>query len=222
MSGGCDGIRVSLGAYALDALDPAERAPIDSHLAFCEGCRRELAQLNETARLLVRVPLIEVERAGLVATGERERAGNQQTRRTRIWRTRPAVAVVAAVAAAVVALVWAGGGHHPAPGRGSLTASANDRATHVSARVTLHRRASGTVARLIMEGVRPRLRCRLVVLALNGQRELVATYQADPDGTANVTSESAFPITAIAAVEVLAGHNQQVVQIPVHDSRAGV
>lgn len=222
MSGGCDVIRVSLGAYALDGLDPAARASIDAHLACCEDCRREVAQLKETAGLLVGVPLREVERAGLVAADELERAGNQQTRRTRIWRARPAVAVVAAVAAAVLALVWAGGGHHPAPGRGSLIASASDRATHVSAKLTLHRRASGTAATLVMEGVRPGLRCRFVVLALNGRRELAASYLTDPDGTANVTIESAMPITAIASVEVLAGHNQRVVQIPVHGSRPGV
>lgn len=220
MSGGCDLIRVSLGAYALNALDPAERASIDSHVAGCEECRREVAQLNDTARLLVRVPLIEVERAGLVATRECERAGNQQTRRTALSRTRPAVAVVAAVAAAVLALVWAGGTRHPAPERVSLTASASDRATHVSAKVTLQPRGSGTAATLIMEDVRPRLRCRLVVLALNGKRELAATYETDPDGTANVTIQSGMPITAIASVEVLAPNNQTVVQIPVHGSRA--
>jgi anti-sigma factor RsiW len=215
-------IRVSLGAYALDALDPAERASIEAHLPCCQDCRRELAQLSETAQLLVHVPLVEVERAGLVATHNLESADDQQTRRTRAWRAGTAVAVVAAVAAAAVSLVWAGGGHHPAPGRVSLTASASDRATHVSAKVTLQRRGSGTVATLIMEGVRPRLQCRLVVLALNGRREFVATYQADPDGTADVTTESAIPITAIASVEVLAGHNQRVVRIPVHDSRPGV
>jgi hypothetical protein len=71
-----------------------------------------------------------------------------------------------------------------------------------------------------MRGVRPYLRCRLVILALNGTRELVANYRTDPDGTADVTTESAIPITAIASVDVLAGQNQQVVQIPVHSSRS--
>lgn len=221
MSGRCDLIRVSLGAYALDALDRAERASIEAHLAGCQDCRRELAQLNETVGLLARVPLREVERAGLVATDQSEGARSQQIRRTRIWRTGMAAAVVAAVAAAVVALAWPGRGHHPPSGRASLTASGSDRASHVSAKVTLQRRASGTAATLILEGVRPHLRCRMFVLARNGKRELAATYRTDDDGTANVTTESGIPITAIASVDVLAGHNQQVVQIPVHGSHPG-
>ena len=36
-------------AYALDALDPAERAEYEEHLATCERCREELAQLSVVA-----------------------------------------------------------------------------------------------------------------------------------------------------------------------------
>ena len=36
-------------AYALDALDPAERAEYEEHLATCERCRDELAQLSVVA-----------------------------------------------------------------------------------------------------------------------------------------------------------------------------
>jgi anti-sigma-K factor RskA len=37
------------GAYALDALDPAERAEFEAHLATCPECREEVAGLRETA-----------------------------------------------------------------------------------------------------------------------------------------------------------------------------
>jgi anti-sigma factor RsiW len=37
------------GAYALDALDPAERAEFEAHLATCAECREEVAGLRETA-----------------------------------------------------------------------------------------------------------------------------------------------------------------------------
>jgi anti-sigma-K factor RskA len=36
-------------AYALDALDPAERAEYEEHLATCQRCRDELAQLSVVA-----------------------------------------------------------------------------------------------------------------------------------------------------------------------------
>lgn len=40
------------GAYALDALDELERARFDQHLAMCEDCRAEVAELRETAAFL--------------------------------------------------------------------------------------------------------------------------------------------------------------------------
>jgi hypothetical protein len=41
-----------LGAYALDALEPDERAIVDQHLASCPRCRAELADHLEVAALL--------------------------------------------------------------------------------------------------------------------------------------------------------------------------
>jgi anti-sigma-K factor RskA len=40
------------GAYALDAVDDLERARFEQHLAGCEDCRAEVAELRETAALL--------------------------------------------------------------------------------------------------------------------------------------------------------------------------
>jgi hypothetical protein len=225
MTGGCDLVRVSLGAYAVDALDPAERRPVAAHLVRCERCRGELAELSAVAGLLRGVPLREVERVGLLVGDEFGSDGDEEARRV---RRRPgrhgavavAVAVVAALVAAVMALVSPWGAHRWPYERGSLVSSGTDRATRVFARVTLQRRAWGTAATLSLRGVRPHLRCRLVVVARNGKRELVMTYRADYDGTADVTTKSDIPITAIASLEVLAGHDERVVQIPVHDSRS--
>jgi len=40
------------GAYAMDALDELERARFEQHLASCDDCRAEVAELRETAALL--------------------------------------------------------------------------------------------------------------------------------------------------------------------------
>ncbi|MFT4082308.1 MAG: anti-sigma factor [Nocardioides sp.] len=40
------------GAYAVDALEPPERAEFERHLAECESCRAEVAGLRETAAML--------------------------------------------------------------------------------------------------------------------------------------------------------------------------
>jgi anti-sigma factor RsiW len=48
--------RTQLGAYALGALEPAEVAAVDEHLATCAECRAELAELTEMKDLLGEVP----------------------------------------------------------------------------------------------------------------------------------------------------------------------
>lgn len=40
------------GAYAVDALDDLERARFEHHLAECDDCRAEVAELRETAAML--------------------------------------------------------------------------------------------------------------------------------------------------------------------------
>ncbi|HYN67705.1 MAG TPA: zf-HC2 domain-containing protein, partial [Ornithinibacter sp.] len=40
------------GAYAVDALDDAERASFEQHLALCADCRAEVAELSATAHSL--------------------------------------------------------------------------------------------------------------------------------------------------------------------------
>ena len=40
------------GAYAVDAVDDVERARFERHLADCDACRQEVAELREAAALL--------------------------------------------------------------------------------------------------------------------------------------------------------------------------
>jgi putative zinc finger protein len=51
----CAETRLSLGVYVLGAIDPAERAQVDAHLAGCRDCRDELAGLAGLPALLSRV-----------------------------------------------------------------------------------------------------------------------------------------------------------------------
>jgi hypothetical protein len=51
----CAEARISLGVYVLGAIDPAERAAVNAHLATCRDCRDELAGLAALPALLSRV-----------------------------------------------------------------------------------------------------------------------------------------------------------------------
>jgi hypothetical protein len=58
----CTEARLSLGVYVLGAIDPAERALVDTHLLICEECRDELAGLAGLPALLARVNPDEISR----------------------------------------------------------------------------------------------------------------------------------------------------------------
>ena len=58
----CTDARLSLGVYVLGAIDPAERALVDAHLATCRDCRDELAGLAGLPALLARVNPDEISR----------------------------------------------------------------------------------------------------------------------------------------------------------------
>jgi hypothetical protein len=60
----CDQARISLGVYVLGAIDPAERAMVDAHLANCEACRAELDELAGLPALLAMVSTEEALRLG--------------------------------------------------------------------------------------------------------------------------------------------------------------
>ena len=48
--------RAELSAYHDDALAPAERSAVDSHLATCDDCRARLAELRSVASLIGALP----------------------------------------------------------------------------------------------------------------------------------------------------------------------
>jgi anti-sigma-K factor RskA len=99
-------------AYALDALDAEERDGYEAHLAQCERCRVELAELGDaTIALALAVPspapppelrtrILEA------ASSERENVVPLPVRRSWLWRTTAAAAAVAACAAIGLG-IWA-------------------------------------------------------------------------------------------------------------------
>ena len=51
----CEEVRMSLGAYALGALEPEECVFVEAHLAECDGCRAEFEELTGVVAFLGRV-----------------------------------------------------------------------------------------------------------------------------------------------------------------------
>lgn len=106
-------IHTLTGAYALNALSDDERAAFEDHLAQCEACRGEVAELRETAARLgsaVAAPAPPGLKATVLEQVQRTRqlppqGGQVIPLRRRSWPTR---LTAAAAAAAVIAAVLLG------------------------------------------------------------------------------------------------------------------
>lgn len=113
-------IHALAGAYALDAVTEIERAGFTRHLAECETCTAEVAELTETAARLAVVTratppprlrdavLAEVGRTRQVGAGRTVSAERAAGRRTAGGRAAWPRRVLSAVAAAIVLLAGVG------------------------------------------------------------------------------------------------------------------
>jgi anti-sigma-K factor RskA len=91
-----------LGGYVLGALEPAERAGFEEHLAGCERCQAEVAELRGLPELLEQAaPPVEVPpslRERTFAAVERAAARERRRRRLRLALTAVAACLVLVVA----------------------------------------------------------------------------------------------------------------------------
>jgi Putative zinc-finger len=200
MNAECPDVRQALGVYVVGAIDPAERAFVDQHLATCRDCRDELAGLAGLPALLGRVSLDEVERGLNTSAGRAAPTGRlldsmltevaRQQRTTRLRR------VMLAAAAAVVLLAGAGAGagvQALLSGSSSATppaavshwrkVSGRDPTTKVIGEVRFLRRSWGTQTDVAVGGVKYGTRCELWVTDTAGRRVAVGGWQYKDEGS---------------------------------------
>jgi hypothetical protein len=106
MTMNCDEVRMSLGVYALGALDPEEHAAVEAHLAGCGECRAEAEELSGVAGFLGKVSQEDVVQVASPPRAVLDRLLDARTRRRR--RTARTLLAVAAsvVLAGVGGTVW--------------------------------------------------------------------------------------------------------------------
>jgi Putative zinc-finger len=197
---GCREIRQSLGVYVLGAIDPAERAQVDDHLAACLECREELASLAGLPAMLRKVPIVEAERLA-APDQDLERAGvpsaemltslvarTANVRRIHRWRT-----IATAAAVAIVAL---GGGAAvanalqppaaPAPSQPSLDWHLTSGTGPVAgAHLTVRYRPQlwGTLMEVNVSGLQPGSVCEFKVVDAAGRPQVVGSWTLWKDGS---------------------------------------
>jgi anti-sigma factor RsiW len=170
----CREIRHTLGVYVLGAIDPADRAEVDEHLATCADCREELAGLAGLPALLRRVPQAEAERLAEIDPADppaAEKAPEElltpvlarmaHARRVRRWRELAAAAAVVVLAlgagAAGATLAQSSSATPPAgqvaAGHGWQTVTSTDAATGVRMTVKYTPRTWGTLMSVRVSGI---------------------------------------------------------------------
>jgi Putative zinc-finger len=190
---GCRQIKQALGVYVLGAIDPAERAQVDEHLATCPECREELASLAGLPAMLRKVPVVEAERLA-AAEEDPEHTGmpspelltsllgrTANVRRIRRWRGLAAAAAVALVAvaggAAVTNALEPGGSQPTTPA--SVTAWHQTSGTGPSgAHLTVRYRHKtwGTEMEVNVTGLRPGSVCQFQVTNKAGGQSVVGSW----------------------------------------------
>lgn len=205
----CSEARISLGVYVLGAIEPAERAIVDAHLATCQECRDELAGFAGLPALLARVsreeaialaddsespfPFAEI----MPPEPPRELLATvldltQGRRRRRRWRD----AGLAVAAAAVVAVGLFGGlrlGSSPAQPsvaagtqsnlpvgpQNGAMATATGQSGGMTATVSYSSMGWGTYLDTKVKGIPVGTNCQLWVIDAKGDRVLASSWVTD-------------------------------------------
>jgi len=179
----CAEIRAALGVYVVGAIDPADRAIVDSHLAWCTGCREELAGLAALPGRLGSVPDADVTMLVLDEPGRDgppeavlrsllERAATLR-RRLRWRRVAAAVAVAVIVSGGAVAVSRVVDPAAPRPAASALPwvemAHGRDPLTGAAATVRYLARPWGIQMQVQVSRLSPGTRCELLVVGPGGR-----------------------------------------------------
>lgn len=210
----CKQTTLSLGVYVLGALDSAERAAIDAHLAECVQCRAELAELDGLPRLLDRVSLEDLtpdppppsedlfER--VAAKARAEGVVELASRRRRYQR-------LAGIAAAFVLIVGAVVG-------GIAVARHQDRQPDggpVQMSVSLTAQKTGTSYTVSVSGLPVDEHCKLIAVAKDGTRDVAGRWDATYQGQAKQTGSTSIPRNELSKLVLLGTDGQQLAVVNV-------
>jgi hypothetical protein len=175
----CARIRTELGVHVIGAIEPADRARVDRHLASCPRCRDELAMLAGLPGLLHRVAADPAMTAWIDQASEPPgppvEALITRLRRTRARRRRLAVLAAALLAAVAGATGWqasriqAAGPSGGAAPRWAVTTTGSSPAAGAWAAVRYAAEPWGTELEVQVSGIPAGTRCSLLVTGTRGQ-----------------------------------------------------
>ncbi|MDQ3403510.1 MAG: zf-HC2 domain-containing protein [Actinomycetota bacterium] len=197
----------ALGAYLLGALDPGERAHLETHLADCAVCQAEMLRLAPLPGLLHRITPADFEEPAREPVDFGLPADLSEPTET-AGRRRPAVALVAA--AVVVALCVGGvvGYFSRQPTAEQNTQAVTWSATNpdgVKADVDLTDHPWGTELQIRLRDVPSGRPCKLIVRGRDGYRETAGWWATTAVNGEWIPGSTSIDLASIDQVEVVAG-----------------
>jgi hypothetical protein len=212
--------RIDLGAYLIGSLAPAERVVVERHLATCERCRAELAELAPLPGLLGRLDADEARNQTLTPSPDllpraleavrRERATDRRTlRRWRIGAATAAAAALVAVAIAMAPSVLPG--PNSVPPVPFTVAAAGVTAAGTG---SIESRGWGTALRLDLTGLPPASGYQAYALGRDGHGEVAATWGPTPGGRAVVSGATAIPRADLTSIQVRTMDGRELLNLP--------
>ena len=175
----CAQARQELGVYLLGAVEPAQRALVERHLAVCPQCRAKLAGLAGLPSLLRRVPVGEALRLAPDVAAALVPSPSLTALARRVSGIRRRKWCLTAAAAAIAGFAAAAGLHalNPAAARApaaaaprwAVTADGANRVTGAWAAVRYTPLPWGTELEVQVTGVAAGTRCQLLVTGPRGQ-----------------------------------------------------
>jgi hypothetical protein len=201
----------SVGAYVLGALDPADRADFEDHLAGCETCKAELLRMAPLPGLLHRISVEDfedqppIEPVAAIVELPRERP-----KRRRLLVLAAAAAVVIALGVGTIFITRAQRDPDPVP----VAWSATNSTSGVGADVALTDRAWGTEVRITLHDIPPGKPCKLVVVARDGTREIAGWWSTSYVPGEAIPGSTSIDLTHIASVKVVTDDDRVLVTVP--------
>jgi len=210
----CRDIRQLLGVYVVGAIDPAERALVDEHLAECQSCRDELAGLAGLPAMLSRVPVADVEQLSmpLLHLPDAEEPSDEllnsllgkvsARRKRRIWRGAAAVAAAAVIAAGGATAV----SQLTSPARSGAVAQHEwAKAGPISAVVDYAPVGWGTAMRVQVNGIKPGTVCQFWVLGKNGTSQYAGAWTVDGNYGRGYGEKAWYPASSVVSADSVRG-----------------
>jgi predicted anti-sigma-YlaC factor YlaD len=216
----CQDATMSLGVYLLGALEPAEQAEVDAHLAHCSDCQQQLAELAALPSMLERLELADLEptladhevaRDRLIPSEDlfsrvaaQVRDEESVVRRVRFGRFQKLTAAAAAVVVIAGVGIAVAIGHHGDSGSHVFVGDKGP----IHMRVEVNDQASSTTLHVAVAGLPQQEHCWLIAVSSDGVRDQAGQWDATYGGTAAFTGSTSIPLSQLSRL-VLLGSNHQ-------------